>query len=101
MTPLAPACTFAPILSKEAAPWTDLRGGTAATAPLGSSKELYMKDVAVVAYCRTGIAKAQRGALIYNQAQLETPWETTNVNGGAVALGHPYGMSTAAYLKRP
>ena len=30
---------------------------------------------------------------LYNQAQLETPWETTNVNGGAIALGHPYGMS--------
>ena len=33
---------------------------------------------------------------LYNQAQLETPWETTNVNGGAVAarppvrhVGHP------------
>ncbi|HEX4447837.1 MAG TPA: acetyl-CoA C-acyltransferase, partial [Polyangiaceae bacterium] len=24
---------------------------------------------------------------LYNQAQLETPWETTNVNGGALALG--------------
>jgi len=28
---------------------------------------------------------------LYNQAQLETPWEITNVNGGAVPLGHPYG----------
>jgi acetyl-CoA C-acetyltransferase len=28
-----------------------------------------------------------------NQAQLETPWNITNVNGGAVPLGHPYGMS--------
>jgi acetyl-CoA C-acetyltransferase len=35
---------------------------------------------------------------LYNQAQLETPWETTNVNGGAVALGHPYGMSGIRYL---
>jgi len=34
---------------------------------------------------------------LYNQAQLETPWETTNVNGGAVALGHPYGMSGIRY----
>src|SRR6516165_673018 len=24
--------------------------------------------------------------------QLQTPWETTNVIGGAIALGHPYGM---------
>jgi acetyl-CoA C-acetyltransferase len=35
---------------------------------------------------------------LYNQAQLDTPWETTNVNGGAVALGHPYGMSGIRYL---
>ena len=30
---------------------------------------------------------------LYNQAQLETPWQDTNVNGGAVALGHPIGAS--------
>jgi acetyl-CoA C-acetyltransferase len=35
---------------------------------------------------------------LYNQGQLRTPWETTNVNGGAVALGHPYGMSGIRYL---
>jgi acetyl-CoA C-acetyltransferase len=35
---------------------------------------------------------------LYNQAQLQTPWETTNVNGGAVPLGHPYGMSGIRYL---
>jgi acetyl-CoA C-acetyltransferase len=35
---------------------------------------------------------------LYNQAQLETPWDITNVNGGAVALGHPYGMSGVRYL---
>ena len=35
---------------------------------------------------------------LYNQAQLETPWETTNVIGGAIALGHPYGMSGIRYL---
>ena len=33
-----------------------------------------------------------------NQAQLETPWEITNVSGGAIALGHPYGMSGIRYL---
>jgi hypothetical protein len=26
------------------------------------------------------------------------PWETTNVIGGAIALGHPYGMSGIRYL---
>jgi acetyl-CoA C-acetyltransferase len=35
---------------------------------------------------------------LYNQARLETPWETTNVIGGAIALGHPYGMSGIRYL---
>ena len=35
---------------------------------------------------------------LYNQAQLETPWAITNVNGGAIALGHPYGMSGIRYL---
>jgi acetyl-CoA C-acetyltransferase len=35
---------------------------------------------------------------LYNQAQLQTPWETTNVKGGAIALGHPYGMSGIRYL---
>jgi acetyl-CoA C-acetyltransferase len=35
---------------------------------------------------------------LYNQAQLETPWEITNVNGGAVALGHPYGMTGIRYI---
>ena len=35
---------------------------------------------------------------LYNQAQLDTPWSSTNVNGGAIALGHPYGMSGIRYL---
>ncbi|MGE0531533.1 MAG: acetyl-CoA C-acyltransferase [Hyphomonadaceae bacterium] len=35
---------------------------------------------------------------LYNQRELETPWEHTNVNGGAIALGHPYGMSGIRYL---
>lgn len=35
---------------------------------------------------------------LYNQAQLDTPWEITNVNGGAVPLGHPYGMSGIRYV---
>src|SRR5438046_10051606 len=34
---------------------------------------------------------------LYNQAQLETPWHITNVNGGAVPLGHPYGISGIRY----
>lgn len=35
---------------------------------------------------------------LYNQRQLGTPWDRTNVNGGAIALGHPYGMSGIRYL---
>jgi acetyl-CoA C-acetyltransferase len=35
---------------------------------------------------------------LYNQRELGTPWEITNVNGGAIALGHPYGMSGVRYL---
>jgi acetyl-CoA C-acetyltransferase len=35
---------------------------------------------------------------LYNQRELETPWEITNVNGGALALGHPYGMSGIRYV---
>jgi acetyl-CoA C-acetyltransferase len=35
---------------------------------------------------------------LYNQAKLDTPWEATNVNGGAVPLGHPYGMSGVRYV---
>jgi len=35
---------------------------------------------------------------LFNQAELDTPWDITNVNGGAIALGHPYGMSGIRYL---
>jgi acetyl-CoA C-acetyltransferase len=35
---------------------------------------------------------------LYNQRELETPWEITNVNGGAIPLGHPYGMSGVRYV---
>ncbi|MEQ1817418.1 MAG: thiolase family protein [Terricaulis sp.] len=35
---------------------------------------------------------------LYNQRELDTPWDRTNVNGGAIALGHPYGMSGIRYL---
>ena len=35
---------------------------------------------------------------LYNQRELQTPWDITNVNGGAIALGHPYGMSGIRYV---
>jgi acetyl-CoA C-acetyltransferase len=35
---------------------------------------------------------------LYNQRELDTPWDRTNVIGGAVALGHPYGMSGVRYV---
>ena len=34
----------------------------------------------------------------YNQSQLGTPWDITNVNGGAVALGHAIGSSGSRVL---
>jgi acetyl-CoA C-acetyltransferase len=42
--------------------------------------------------------EASAVTVLYNQARLETPWERTNVNGGAIALGHPYGMSGVRYI---
>ncbi len=38
---------------------------------------------------------------LYNQRELDTPWETTNVNGGAIALGHPYACRAFAIWARP
>lgn len=35
---------------------------------------------------------------VYNQRVLQTPLDRTNVNGGAIALGHPYGMSGIRYV---
>src|SRR5580693_7186823 len=60
----------------------------------------------VLAYHRLAMAdvdlwelhEAYAVTTLYNQAQLETPWDRTNVNGGAVPLGHPYGMSGIRYL---
>jgi acetyl-CoA C-acetyltransferase len=42
--------------------------------------------------------EAYAATTLYNQRELETPWDATNVNGGAIALGHPYGMSGIRYL---
>ncbi|MDP3737679.1 MAG: hypothetical protein Q8R02_09830 [Hyphomonadaceae bacterium] len=47
---------------------------------------------------RLRLRRAPTVTTLYNQSQLETPWETTNVNGGAFALGYPYGMSGIRYL---
>ncbi len=33
--------------------------------------------------------------VIYCRDKLGIPWERLNVNGGAIAVGHPYGMSGA------
>ena len=72
-----------------------------------------MKDVAVVAYCRTGIARATRGALnqthgipmtahvlrhAVKRAGIDPAEVEDVVVGGAVPLGHPYGMSGIRYL---
>jgi acetyl-CoA C-acetyltransferase len=33
--------------------------------------------------------------VVYCRDRLGIPWERLNVNGGAIAVGHPYGMSGA------
>jgi acetyl-CoA C-acetyltransferase len=33
-----------------------------------------------------------------DQRELRTPWESTNVSGGAIALGHAHGMSGNSYV---
>ena len=33
--------------------------------------------------------------VIYCRDKLGIPWERLNVNGGAISIGHPYGMSGA------
>jgi acetyl-CoA C-acetyltransferase len=33
--------------------------------------------------------------VIYCRDKLGIPWERLNVNGGAISVGHPYGMSGA------
>ena len=55
-------------------------------------------DVALADVDLWELHEAYAVTTLYNQAQLETPWEITNVNGGAIALGHPYGMSGIRYL---
>jgi acetyl-CoA acetyltransferase len=60
-----------------------------------------MTDVAVVAYCRTGIARATRGAL--NQILGQTKLARRRRRGRRAIVGvcTPGGMATAAYLERP
>ena len=75
-----------------------------------------MKDVAVVAYCRTGIARATRGALNQTHGipmtahvlrQASATWGSTLLELGrrggrraVVGVCTAGGMSTAAYLER-
>jgi acetyl-CoA C-acetyltransferase len=68
-----------------------------AIAPAIRKLALY-HDIATSSIDLWELHEAYAVTTLYNQAQLQTPWETTNVNGGAVALGHPYGMSGIRYL---
>ena len=36
--------------------------------------------------------------MISSARHLEVPWEKLNVNGGAIALGYPYGMTGARIM---
>ena len=60
---------------------------------LAKHNELAMADIDL-----WELHEAYAVTTLFNQAVLQTPWEITNVNGGAVALGHPYGMSGIRYL---
>ena len=66
---------------------------TPAIRKLMGRHQLQMDDVAL-----WELHEAYAVTTLYNQAQLQTPWPITNVNGGAIALGHPYGMSGVRYL---
>ncbi len=55
-------------------------------------------DLAMIDIDLWELHEAYAVTTLYNQAQLQTPWEITNVNGGAIALGHPYGMTGIRYL---
>ena len=44
------------------------------------------------------IHEAYSVTVLYNQERLETPWDRTNVNGGAIAIGHPYAVSGVRYV---
>jgi acetyl-CoA C-acetyltransferase len=66
---------------------------TPAIRKLMTHHELAMADVDL-----WELHEAYAVTTLYNQARLETPWEITNVNGGAIALGHPYGMSGIRYV---
>lgn len=55
-------------------------------------------DVAASSVDLWELHEAYAVTTLYNQRELDTPWEITNVNGGAVPLGHPYGMSGVRYV---
>lgn len=55
-------------------------------------------DVAMSSVDLWELHEAYAVTTLYNQRELETPWDITNVNGGAVPLGHPYGMSGVRYV---
>jgi acetyl-CoA C-acetyltransferase len=70
-----------------------------------------MKDVAVVAYCRTGIAKAGRGALnqthgipmaahVLRNVVQRAGIDAAEVHRAVIGVCTAGGMATAAYLER-
>lgn len=44
------------------------------------------------------INEAFAAQLVYCRDRLEIPMDRLNVNGGAISIGHPYGMSGAEWL---
>jgi acetyl-CoA C-acetyltransferase len=44
------------------------------------------------------INEAFAAQVVPSARHLEIPWEKLNVNGGAIALGHPFGMTGARIM---
>ncbi len=67
--------------------------------PVGASRQalgragLAMDDIDLVE-----INEAFAAQVIPSAQELEIPWEKLNVNGGAIALGHPFGMTGARIM---
>jgi len=59
-----------------------------------------MKDVAVVAYCRTGIAKAVRGVLNQTHGIPLLELGRRGARKAVIGVCSAGGMATAAYLER-
>lgn len=69
------------------------------TAPIFAVRKLWAKTgTSVDAYDLYEINEAFAAQVVADGKELGLPWERVNVNGGAIALGHPIGCSGARVL---